>query len=132
VAKPVPVEGQAACQVRDRELDAVDLPERTARLGRLGHGHFLPWESLGLWYRPDWSPLLVTINHVNDRPTPVAGSLFASDVGRMGQALAEFPPSQGRDLVLGHYFVKHSGTIVHIEGNGFYQAEKLILETSRF
>jgi hypothetical protein len=50
----------------------------------------------------------------------------------MGQALAEFPPSQGRDLVLGHYFVKHSGTIVHIEGNGFYQAEKLILETSRF
>ena len=30
------------------------------------------------------------------------------------------------------YFVENSGAIVHIEGNGFYQADKLILETSRF
>jgi hypothetical protein len=118
-----------------------------------------PWDSLGLWYRPDWAPLLVSINHVNDPPAPVAGDLFASDVGRMRRALTEFPPSQQRDLVLAHlarsrfvvalqlpmsalddddlweavsalldYFVEHSGAIVHIEGVGFYQADKLILK----
>ena len=42
-----------------------------------------PWESLGLWYRPDWTPLLVSINHVADPPALVADSLFASDVRRM-------------------------------------------------
>ena len=108
-------------------------------------------------------PLLVSINHVDDRPTPVAGSLFAGEVRRIREALAELPPSQGRDLVLDRlarsrfvvatqlsmsalddddlweavaalldYFVENSGAIVHIEGNGFYQADKLILETSRF
>jgi hypothetical protein len=50
-----------------------------------------PWDSLGLWYRPDWAPLLVNVNHVNDRPALVAGSLFASDVRRMREALSEFP-----------------------------------------
>ena len=122
-----------------------------------------PWDSLGLWYRPDWTPLLVSINHVADPPALVADSLFASDVRRMREALATFPASQQRDLVLAHlarsrfvvavqlpmsalddddlweavsvlldYFVEHSGAIVHIEGNGFYHADKLILETSRF
>jgi hypothetical protein len=61
-----------------------------------------PWDSLGLWYRPDWAPLLVSINHGNDRPALVAGSLFASDVRRMRKALMEFPTSQQRDLVLAH------------------------------
>jgi hypothetical protein len=122
-----------------------------------------PWDSLGLWYRPDWAPLLVSINHVNDRPALFATALFASEVARMREALAEFPPSQQRDLVLAHlarsrfvvavqlpmsaldhddlweavsalldYFVEHSGAMVHIEGDGFYQADNLILETSRF
>jgi hypothetical protein len=80
----------------------------------------------------------------------------------MREALAEFPRSPQRDLVLTHlarsrfvvavqlpisalddddmweavsalldYFVEHSGAIVHIEGDGFYQADKLILETAR-
>jgi hypothetical protein len=80
----------------------------------------------------------------------------------MREALATFPASQQRDLVLAHltrsrsvvtmqlpisalddeafwkavsallgYFVEHSGAIVHIEGDGFYQADKLILETPR-
>ena len=122
-----------------------------------------PWDSFGLWYRPDWAPLLVTINHVNDRPALVAGSLFASEVGEIREALSGFPPSQQRDLVLAHlarsrfvvavqlpmsalddddlweavsalldYFVEHRSAIVHLGGNGFYQADKLILETSRF
>jgi len=30
------------------------------------------------------------------------------------------------------YFVEHSGAMVHIEGDGFYQTDNLILETSRF
>jgi hypothetical protein len=121
-----------------------------------------PWDSVGLWYRPDWAPLLVSINHVADRPTLFADNLFASDVGRMREALAEFTRSPQRDLVLTHlarsrfvvavqlpisalddddmweavsalldYFVEHSGAIVHIEGDGFYQADKLILETAR-
>jgi hypothetical protein len=36
VTQPVPVEGEALVKVRDRELDAVDLTERTLRSGRLG------------------------------------------------------------------------------------------------
>jgi hypothetical protein len=61
-----------------------------------------PWESLGLWYRPDWSPLLVSINHVAYRPAHSRYDLFASEVGWMREALAEFPPSRHRDLVLAH------------------------------
>jgi hypothetical protein len=119
--------------------------------------HSRPWDSLGLWYRPDCSPLCVSIDHAEGR-----SSIFAGEVGWMRQAIAEFPASRPRDLVLAHlagsrlvvavqlpmnalddealweavsalldYFVEHSGAIVHIERDGFYQADQLILKTPR-
>lgn len=114
-----------------------------------------PWDSLGLWYRPDWSPLTVNIYHAADR-----SSIFADEGRWFREEITELPESRPRELVLAHlarsrflvaislpisaldddalweavsvlldYFVQHSGAMVHIEGDGFYQADKLILDT---
>jgi hypothetical protein len=118
------------------------------------------WNSVALWWRVDWSPLLVSIEHRDDHDSPRRGYFADDDRGWARERLEAFPRSPQRDQVLAHlrrsrfvvsislpisalddetmweavsvllaYFVEHTSAMVHVENDGFYQDDTLVLAT---
>jgi hypothetical protein len=116
------------------------------------------WDSIGLWYRPDRSPLLVTVSRAGD-PGHL-GRIAAGTVDDVLARLGDVVPGPARDKVMEHlrrsrlvvavsmpvsalreedvwnaatvlldYFVQHQAGLVHVEEEGFYQADVLVLPT---
>jgi hypothetical protein len=117
------------------------------------------WDSVALWWRVDWSPLPVSMDHREDHQSPRRG-IFADERGWARERLQAVPCSPPRDQVLAHlrqsrflvtislpisalddetmwegvsvllgYFIEHHRAMVHVENDGFYQAEIVALET---
>lgn len=116
------------------------------------------WDSIGLWYRPDRSPLLVTVSRADD-PGHLR-RIFTGTVDDYLARLGDLEPSPPRDKVMQRLrrsrlvvavnmpvsalqdedvwkastvlldsFVQHQGGLVHVEEEGFYQADVLVLQT---
>jgi hypothetical protein len=104
------------------------------------------WCGVDLWWRKDWTPMDVTIRDLDDWEAEEVAELRSSR--QRDQLLAHLartrfvvslslPVSALEDetlweavLVALDYFTEHHGALVHIEGEGFSQAGRVILETT--
>jgi hypothetical protein len=104
------------------------------------------WDGVDLWWRKDWTPMGVTIRDLDDWEAEEVGELPRSR--RRDQVLAHLagtrfvvslslPISALEDDALWEavsvvldYFTEHHGALVHVEGEGFCRAGRVILETT--
>jgi hypothetical protein len=154
----VPTIGTVLAWSADHGLDLnppAEMPEFVSRVGEQppDWGPGTPeelsrrdWDAIALWWRKDWTPLDITIGDRHDGDVDAVAALAPSR--QRDQVLAHLartrfevslrlPMSALEDDALWEavsvvldYFAKHHGALVHIEGEGFFHAGRLILTTT--
>jgi hypothetical protein len=104
------------------------------------------WDGVALWWRKDWTPMTVTIRDLDDWEAEQVAELprsrqrdqllahlaetrFVVSLSLPISALEDDALWEAVSVVL-DYFIEHHSALVHIEGEGFFQAGRMILATT--
>jgi hypothetical protein len=104
------------------------------------------WDGVALWWRKDCTPMTGTIRGLDDWDAErvaelprsrqrdqllarLAGTRFVVSLSLPISALEDDALWEAVSVVL-DFFTQHHGALVHVEGEGFFQAGRVILETT--
>jgi hypothetical protein len=104
------------------------------------------WDGVALWWRKDWTPMTVTIRDLDDWEAEQVAELprsrqrdqllahlaetrFVVSLSLPISALEDDALWEAVSVVL-DYLTEHHSALVHIEGEGFFQAGRMILATT--